>query len=112
MFARPHDPYRRGGDFGSEDRGPVLPPIVSEGYPSAELIGMLGRDNERMRKAGTKLAEAAMHVVREHDGTHRLALAVAEWALALANEGDRGIQHGTAESRRQAAAPEADRDGR
>ena len=54
----------------------------------ADMIGMLSRDHARMRSAGTKLAEAALYVVREHDGLRRLALAVSEWAVAVANEGD------------------------
>ena len=52
-------------------------------------IAMLTRDHVRMRKAGTALAEAALYVIREHDGLHRLSLAVAAWATAVANEGDR-----------------------
>lgn len=50
---------------------------------------MFARDNARMRKAGCALAEAAMFVVREFDGVHRLALAVADWSKAIADEGDR-----------------------
>lgn len=50
---------------------------------------MLIRDNQRMRQAGCKLAEAALHVIREYDGVHRLSLAVAEWAKTVAAEGDR-----------------------
>lgn len=55
----------------------------------AELIEMLTRDHARMRAAGTALAEAALYTVREYDGLHRLALAVADWAKAVADEGDR-----------------------
>jgi hypothetical protein len=50
---------------------------------------MLIRDHKRMREAGCALAEAALRVIREYDGTHRLALAVAKWAEAIAAEGDR-----------------------
>lgn len=46
-------------------------------------------DCARMRKAGGKMAEAALYVVHEYDGTHRLALAVADWSKAVANEGYR-----------------------
>lgn len=53
------------------------------------LIDMLIRDNARMRPAGCKLAAAAMYVVAEYDGLHRLSLAVAAWAQAVADEGDR-----------------------
>jgi len=52
-------------------------------------LNMLRENNRNMRKAGTALAEAALHVVREYDGVHRLALAVADWARAIANEGGR-----------------------
>jgi len=55
----------------------------------ADLNGMLTRDNKRMRRAGTELAEAALYTIREYDGIHRLALAVARWSEALADEGDR-----------------------
>lgn len=47
-------------------------------------------ENAALRQAGCKLAEAALHVAREYDGVHRLMLAVAEWAKALADEGGRG----------------------
>jgi hypothetical protein len=51
---------------------------------------MLIEDNKRMRKAGCKLAEAAMRVCREYDGIHRLSLAISEWSKAIADEGGRG----------------------
>ena len=50
----------------------------------------LTEENKQLRKAGCKLAEAALYVAREHDGVHRLMLAVSEWAMAVANEGGRG----------------------
>jgi hypothetical protein len=53
------------------------------------LIAMLQRDHARMRPAGCRLAAAAMHVVAEYDGLHRLSLAVVDWAQAVADEGDR-----------------------
>lgn len=55
----------------------------------AELNAMLTRDNKRMRAAGCRLAQAAMQVIEEYDGLHRLSLAVAEWSEAIAAEGDR-----------------------
>ncbi len=55
----------------------------------AQVRTMIERDNARMRDAGNKLAVAAVKVVNDFDGCHRLMLAVAEWALAVANEGDR-----------------------
>lgn len=69
---------------------PAGPLPLSRGAPMVEgLEDMLLRDNQRMRQAGCKLAEAAMHVIREYDGVHRLSLAVAAWAKAVAAEGDR-----------------------
>jgi hypothetical protein len=56
--------------------------------PSVEEF--LAEENRQLRKAGCKLAEAALHVAREYDGVHRLMLAVSEWATAVANEGGRG----------------------
>jgi hypothetical protein len=58
-----------------------------------DLVRMLVADNRRMRAAGLKLSEAALHVIREYDGTHRLSLAVAEWAVAIADEGNRGERY-------------------
>ena len=50
----------------------------------------LAAENRELRIAGCKLAEAALQVVREYDGVHRLMLAVSEWAQAVADEGGRG----------------------
>ncbi len=60
------------------------PPLCS---PSIETF--LARENGKLRRAGCKLAEAALHVAREYDGVHRLMLAVSEWAKVLADEGGR-----------------------
>ena len=49
----------------------------------------LAAENAALRRAGCKLAEAALHVAREYDGVHRLMLAVSEWAKAVADEGGR-----------------------
>jgi hypothetical protein len=67
------------------------PPASEAGSGEVErgMIDMLTRDHKRMRNAGTILAEAALRVVREYDGLHRLALAVASWSAAIADEGDR-----------------------
>ena len=51
---------------------------------------MLINDNRAMRQAGCKLAEAALRVIREYDGLHRLALAVTEWSRVVSCEGRRG----------------------
>lgn len=58
------------------------------------LEEFLIRDNAAMRRAGCELAEAALNVIREYDGTHRLALAAAAWMQTIANEGGRGETHG------------------
>lgn len=52
-------------------------------------VKILGEDNKRIRDAGLNLASAALHVVKEYDGLHRLMLAVAKWARAVADEGGR-----------------------
>lgn len=63
-----------------------------------EIIEMLSQENLRLRKAGSNLCQAALHVVSEYDGLHRLALAVSEFSKALADEHGRGdsgvINHG------------------
>jgi len=65
--------------------------------PKIALIRMLIDDNKRLRNAGCKLSEAAFKVATEYDGVHRLMLAVAEWAKAIANEGGRETVHNTPE---------------
>lgn len=40
-------------------------------------------ENRKLKKAGCKLANAALHVVSEYDGLHRLMLAVSEWSKVL-----------------------------
>jgi len=61
--------------------------------PEIDLIQMLVDDNKRLRNAGCKLSEAAFKVATEYDGVHRLMLAVAEWAKAMADENGRGKVH-------------------
>lgn len=71
---------------------PIQTPAVAgdaAGDRDAALIRMLVADNARMRAAGLALSEAALRVIRDYDGVHRLSLAVAEWARAVANEGHR-----------------------
>jgi len=63
-------------------------PGASPCSPSVEEF--LAKENQQLRKAGCKLAEAALHVAREYDGVHRLMLSVSEWATAVADEGGRG----------------------
>ena len=72
--------------------GSVAPDCSPEQY--------LASENNALRKAGCKLAEAALYVAREYDGVHRLMLAVAEWAKAVADEGGRGRANATHDGRR------------
>jgi len=55
----------------------------------AHLITQLDIDNKAMRVAGNNLAIAALRVINNYDGLHRLSLAVSEWATVIANEGGR-----------------------
>jgi hypothetical protein len=68
----------------SERLPDLMPADVERG-----CLEMMARDHKRMRDAGCALAEAALRVIREYDGLHRLSLAVAKWAEAVAAEGDR-----------------------
>jgi hypothetical protein len=65
--------------------------VVTTYYSKQSVERMLSRDNDKLRKAGCDLAEAACVVIRDYDGTHRLSLAVAEWFRAVADEGLRGL---------------------
>ena len=55
-----------------------------------ERLGKVLDDATSMRHYGNELAIAAQYVVKEYDGTHRLALAISEWNKVIANEGGRG----------------------
>lgn len=63
---------------------------MSDGVKSKSLEEFLAEENSALKRAGSKLAEAALHLARDYDGVHRLMLAVSEWAAAVANEGGRG----------------------
>lgn len=76
-------------DFNNVDTSPSL---------LAEQLRMLQEENSRLRRSGAALAIAAMRVASEYDGTHRLMLAVAEWAKVMADENGRGVD-------REACAP-------
>lgn len=65
----------------------MTPPITQA------FVEQLIADNKAMRKAGGLLAEAAIAVVTDYDGCHRLSLAVSDWAKVIANEGGRGERH-------------------
>ena len=47
----------------------------------------------KLRESGSNLAEAAIRVIRDYDGTHRLALAVAYWMQTIADENGRNNKH-------------------
>jgi hypothetical protein len=53
------------------------------------MCRMLERDNKKLREAGMALSKAAIHVVENYDGLHRLANAIAGWYIAISNQGDR-----------------------
>lgn len=55
-----------------------------------QMIKMLERDNHKLREAGFNLAKSATNVIENYDGIHRLSRAVANWFLAISNQGDRG----------------------
>ena len=65
-----------------------LPPSEPDEVTSGMLL-MLQADNAALRKAGCALASAAINVIADYDGLHRLALAVANWTTTVANEGGR-----------------------
>jgi len=52
-------------------------------------LEMLAKDNSSLREAGCDLAEAALRVIRDYDGIHRLAQAASQWMKALAEQGGR-----------------------
>ncbi len=54
-----------------------------------KIIEMIKEDNHNMRQAGCELAMAAIWVVKDYDGTHRLMIAVSKWCEAISNEGKR-----------------------
>jgi hypothetical protein len=82
MPRRENDPFRRLPMDCPEELG------VETG-----LVGMMSRDNAKMREAGCSLAEAAGRVVRDYDGLHRLSIAISAWYSAIAGEGDRDTRH-------------------
>ena len=53
-------------------------------------LPQLSADYQALKEAGNAMAAAAFRVATEYDGCHRLMLAVAAWATAVANEGGRG----------------------
>ncbi|MFY9292803.1 MAG: hypothetical protein WAP03_19230 [Methylorubrum rhodinum] len=79
---------------GEQVSAPAAPePAGRRGDYPPGIVAMLAADNRAMRAAGTQLAEAALRVIREYDGCHRLSLAVAEWSKTLGDEGGRGERH-------------------
>ena len=58
-----------------------------------DIIGRLAADNKALTKAGCEMAQAALRVVHEYDGVHRLQLTVAAWAKVLADEGGRAERY-------------------
>jgi hypothetical protein len=83
----------------SEYAAPPCSPSVEE---------YLAKENCELRRAGCKMAEAALHVAREYDGVHRLMLAVSEWAKVLADEGGRGKAYSAIEPNNKENTSEVD----
>ncbi len=54
-----------------------------------ENTKQLIEDNGKMRHAGCELAEAALKVIKDYDGVHRLSLAVSKWCEVIGNESGR-----------------------
>jgi hypothetical protein len=65
-------------------------PLLKGKSSEPDVTAMLAEENQRLRKAGARLARRAMYVIAEHDGLHRLSLAVAEWAKVMGDEHNRG----------------------
>lgn len=95
----------RGSEPVQASSGHLEPPPTESCSPMVEE--WLVEENRQLRKAGCKLAEAALRVAREYDGIHRLMLAVSEWADAIANEGGRGKTNKDADRRCPAGRFEA-----
>lgn len=55
----------------------------------------LSEENAKLCKAGNDLAIAAIRVVRDYDGLHRLMLEVSNWAKVVADEGRRREMYAT-----------------
>jgi hypothetical protein len=85
MIMPRRDPWT--GDF------PGLPGTTGADLIQQRSIQALQADNTALKKAGSELAAAALRVVSDYDGLHRLMLATAAWAKAIADEGGRGATH-------------------
>lgn len=58
------------------------------------LIHQLLDENRRLKEAGGLLAIAALRVIHEYDGLHRLGLAAAGWSIVVSGEGGRDRRYG------------------
>ena len=65
-----------------------LESYASQQMPS-DINDILLEDCKQMRKAGNDLAIAAMRVVGQYDGIHRLSAAVSYWNNVISTEGGR-----------------------
>lgn len=63
--------------------------VAKDAAEPYEYIRYINHEYHCLRVAGMDLAIAAMRVIRDYDGIHRLSLAVAEWNKAVAGEGRR-----------------------
>ena len=55
-----------------------------------QMIKRLSIENDKLKKAGSKLAQRALYTITNYDGLHRLALAVSKFSKVLGNENGRG----------------------
>lgn len=87
-------------DVHSEYAKQYFPKLYKEVWKNEEEVNVnacleefLAKDNNALQKSGCELAQAALEVIKNHDGLHRLALAIADWSKTIANEGGRKEQY-------------------
>jgi hypothetical protein len=54
-----------------------------------DFIELLNMENSKLKVAGYELVEAAIRVIKDYDGIHRLSLAVSNWFQVIANQSGR-----------------------
>ena len=53
------------------------------------FIELLNTENSKLKIAGCEMAEAAIRIIKDYDGVHRLSLAVSNWFKVMADENNR-----------------------
>ena len=74
--------------FSFDEALKAMKSYASQQMPS-DINDILLEDCKQMRKAGNDLAIAAMRVVGQYDGIHRLSAAVSYWNNVISTEGGR-----------------------